>query len=231
MTEATLLNDFIAALMIGLLGAGHCLGMCSGIASAITFSIKEEQKNSTSILSLLLYNLGRVSSYSLAGFLFAASSSSLIVWLGGKEALIYLRILAAVLMLMLALYIARLWHGLLKLEQAGQLVWKFIKPAAQAFMPLKHPLFALPLGFLWGWLPCGLVYSTLSWAASSGDAFNGLFIMLGFGLGTMPAMLTVGTFSHHLKQTLNHRWFRYGSGGLLALFAIHTLYIAIQQLS
>ncbi|HEY5716033.1 MAG TPA: sulfite exporter TauE/SafE family protein, partial [Psychromonas sp.] len=164
MTEATLLNDFIAALMIGLLGAGHCLGMCSGIASAITFSIKEEQKNSTSILSLLLYNLGRVSSYSLAGFLFAASSSSLIVWLGGKEALIYLRILAAVLMLMLALYIARLWHGLLKLEQAGQLVWKFIKPAAQAFMPLKHPLFALPLGFLWGWLPCGLVYSTLSWA-------------------------------------------------------------------
>jgi len=230
MTEAALLNDFIAALLIGLLGAGHCLGMCSGIASAITFSIKEQQKKSTSILSLLLYNLGRVSSYSLAGFLFAASSSTLIIWFGGKEALIYLRMLAAILMLMLALYVARLWHGLLKLEQAGQLVWKFIKPLAQMFIPLKHPLFAFPLGFLWGWLPCGLVYSTLSWATSSGNALNGLLIMLGFGLGTMPAMLTVGTFSHHLKQTLNHHWFRYSSGGLLAIFALHTLYIAIQQL-
>ena len=204
MTDSALLNDFIAALLIGLLGAGHCLGMCSGIASAITFSIQDKQKKSTSIISLLLYNLGRVSSYSLAGFFFAASSSTLIVWFGGKEALIYLRMFAAILMLMLALYIARVWHGLLKLEQAGQYVWRFIKPLAQPFIPLKHPLLAFPLGFLWGWLPCGLVYSTLSWAASSGDALNGLFIMLGFGLGTMPAMLTVGTFSHHLKQTLNH---------------------------
>jgi len=231
MTETTLLNDFIAALFIGLLGAGHCLGMCSGIASAITFSIKEDQKKSTSILSLLLYNLGRVSSYSLAGFIFAASSSTLIVWFGGKEALVYLRLLAAILMLMLALYVARLWHGLLKLEQAGQFFWKFIKPVAQLFIPLKHPLLAFPLGFLWGWLPCGLVYSTLSWAASSGDGFNGLLIMLGFGLGTMPAMLTVGTFSQQLKKTLNHHWFRYGSALLLALFALHTFYVAIRQLS
>ncbi|WP_372881084.1 sulfite exporter TauE/SafE family protein [Psychromonas sp.] len=227
----TLLNDFIAALLIGLLGAGHCLGMCSGIASAISFSISEKQKKSISILSLLLYNLGRVSSYSIAGFIFAAGSSTLIVWFGGKQALIYLRVLAAILMLMLALYIARVWHGLLKLEQAGQLLWKFIKPLAQAFIPLKHPLLAFPLGFLWGWLPCGLVYSTLSWATSSGDAWNGLLIMLGFGLGTMPAMLTVGTFSHHLKKTLNHLWFRYGSGALLAIFAMHTLYVAIQQLT
>ncbi|MGB5445576.1 MAG: sulfite exporter TauE/SafE family protein, partial [Psychromonas sp.] len=158
-------------------------------------------------------------------------SSSLIAWFGGKEALIYLRMFAAILMLMLALYIARVWYGLLKLEQAGQYIWRFIKPVAQLFIPLQHPILALPLGFLWGWLPCGLVYSTLSWAASSGDALNGLLIMLGFGLGTMPAMLTVGTFSHHLKQTLNHFWFRYGSGALLALFAIHTLYVAIQQLT
>ena len=88
MIEATFLNDFVAALLIGLLGAGHCLSMCSGIAGAITFSIKTDQKKSTSIFSLLLYNLGRVSSYSLAGFIFAASSSTLIIWFGGKEGLI-----------------------------------------------------------------------------------------------------------------------------------------------
>ncbi|WP_019616659.1 sulfite exporter TauE/SafE family protein [Psychromonas ossibalaenae] len=225
-----LINDFTAALLIGLLGAGHCLGMCSGIASAITFSVKKEQSRQSSLWSLLLYNLGRVSSYSLAGALFAASSSALIVFFGGKEALIYLRMLAAVLMLFLALYVARIWFGLIKLEQAGQFIWKFIKPAAQLFIPLKHPLFAFPLGFLWGWLPCGLVYSTLSWAASSGSTSNGFIIMLGFGLGTMPAMLTVGTLSHQLKGFLNHHLFRYGSGLLLAAFAVHTFYIAIKQL-
>ena len=225
-----ILNDFVAALLIGLLGAGHCLSMCSGIASALTFSIKKNQTKAVSLLSLLFYNLGRISSYALAGAIFAGSSGALVIWLGGKEALVYLRIIAAILILLLALYISKIWHGLLVIEQAGQFIWKFIKPAAQKFIPLKHPAFAFPLGFLWGWLPCGLVYSTLSWAASSGSANNGMLIMLGFGLGTMPAMLTVGTFSNHLKNTLNLYWFRYGSGLLLASFAVHTFYIAVKQL-
>lgn len=226
-----MINDFIAALLIGLLGAGHCLSMCSGIAGAITFTTNSTKNKISSFISLLLYNLGRVSSYSLAGAIFAGSSSALIIFFGGKEALIYLRIIAAILMLLLALYISRLWFGLLVLEKAGQYVWQFIKPVAQYFLPLKHPVYAFPLGFFWGWLPCGLVYSTLSWAASSGSAQNGALIMLGFGLGTLPAMLTVGSLSQQLKITLNHYYFRYASATLLAIFALHTLYIAMQQLS
>ena len=226
-----MINDFVAALFIGLLGAGHCLAMCSGIASAITFSTNTTQSKLNAFTTLILYNLGRVSSYSLAGAIFAGSSSALIIFFGGKEALIYLRILAALLMLCLALYISRLWFGLVHLEKMGQFVWRFIKPVAQYFLPLKHPTLALPLGFLWGWLPCGLVYSTLSWAATSGSAENGALIMLGFGLGTLPAMLTVGSVSQHLKFVLNHHYFRYFSGLLLAIFALHTFYVALQQLS
>jgi len=226
-----MINDFIAALFIGLLGAGHCLGMCSGIASAITFSTSTTQTKFSALISLLLYNLGRVSSYSLAGAVFAGSSSALVLFFGGKEALIYLRIFAGVLMISLALYISRLWFGLLILEKVGQFGWQFIKPIAQYFLPLKHPTLAFPLGFFWGWLPCGLVYSTLSWAASSGSAENGALIMLGFGLGTLPAMLTVGSLSQQLKQTLNHHYFRYASALLLVIFALHTLYVALQQLA
>jgi len=226
-----MVNDFTAALVIGLLGAGHCLGMCSGIASVITFSADSKQSKAGTFISLILYNLGRVSSYSLAGAIFAGSSSALILFFGGKEALIYLRILAAILMLLLALYISRLWFGLLVLEKTGQVLWQYIKPIAQYFLPLKHPVLAFPLGFLWGWLPCGLVYSTLSWAASSGSFENGALIMLGFGIGTLPAMLTVGSLAQQLKFTLNHRYFRTGSGLLLAIFAMHTFYIAIQQLN
>ncbi|WP_028870401.1 sulfite exporter TauE/SafE family protein [Psychromonas arctica] len=224
-----LINDFFSAFLIGILGAGHCIGMCSGIASALSFSISPTQKNG--LLSLLLYNLGRISSYSLAGFIFAASSSVLIIWMGGKESLIYLRIFAAIMMLLLAFYIARLWNGLLIVERAGQFIWRFIKPLAQYFLPLKHPILAFPLGFFWGWLPCGLVYSTLVWAISTADAVNGLLIMLGFGLGTLPAMMLVGTLSHRLKTILNKQWFRYSSGLILALFALQTLYIAFKQLS
>ena len=223
-----LTNDFISAFFIGLLGAGHCIGMCSGIASALSFSINPEQKNGR--WALLLYNLGRISSYSLAGFIFAGSSSLLMVWIGGKESLIYLRILASIMMLLLAFYIARIWNGLIIVERAGQIIWRFIKPLAQYFLPLKHPLLAFPLGLLWGWLPCGLVYSTLIWAVSSADAINGLVIMLGFGLGTLPAMMLVGSLSNKLKNILNKQWFRYGSGFILAAFALQTLFIAIKQL-
>jgi sulfite exporter TauE/SafE len=224
-----LMNDFFSAFLIGLLGAGHCIGMCSGIASALSFSINPAQKNG--LLSLLLYNLGRISSYSLAGFIFASSSSVLIVWMGGKESLIYLRIFAAIIMLLLAFYIAQLWNGLIVVEKAGKFIWQFIKPLAQYFLPLKHPTLAFPLGFFWGWLPCGLVYSSLIWAISSADGLNGLVIMLGFGLGTLPAMMLVGTLSHQLKRILNKKWFRYGSGLILAVFALQTIYIAVQQLA
>ncbi len=223
-------HNFIAALIIGLLGSGHCLGMCSGIASAITFAEKKKQNRISSVLAVVLYNIGRVCSYSIAGFIVAGSGSALVVLIGGKEALIYLRIFAAILMLFLALYISRIWFGLAKIEQAGQFIWRFIKPMAQYFIPLKHPLFAFPLGFLWGWLPCGLVYSTLALAASSGTSMNGALYMIGFGLGTMPAMLSVGSISHQLKYYLNHYLFRYGSGLLLAIFAFQTFYIAIKQL-
>ena len=223
-----LINDFLSAFLIGLLGAGHCIGMCSGIASALSFSINPDQKNG--LLSLLLYNLGRITSYSVAGFIFAASSSVLIIWMGGKESLIYLRIFAAIMMLLLAFYIARLWNGLIIVERAGQFLWQFIKPLAQYFLPLKHPALAFPLGFFWGWLPCGLVYSSLVWAISTANGLNGLVIMLGFGLGTLPAMMLVGSLSHKLKNILNKKWFRYGSGLILALFAFQTIYIAIEQL-
>lgn len=224
-----IINDFFSAFLIGILGAGHCIGMCSGIASALSFSISPNQKNG--LLSLLLYNLGRISSYSIAGFIFAASSSVLVIWMGGKESLIYLRIFAAFMMLLLAFYIARLWNGLLIVERGGQFLWRFIKPLAQYFLPLKHPILAFPLGFFWGWLPCGLVYSTLVWAISTADAVNGLMIMLGFGLGTLPAMMLVGSLSHKLKNILNKQWFRYSSGVVLAIFALQTLYIAFKQLN
>lgn len=224
------MTDFYAALFIGLLGAGHCLAMCGGVASAMTFSLHGKQSQQKQILAILLYNLGRGLSYVTAGFLIAGGTAVLSDLFDFKHALIWLRLLSAVMMLMLALYISKLWLGLQALENLGQYLWRFIQPLAKNLLPIKHPMMALPFGIVWGWLPCGLVYSSLSWAAVSGSAIQGAFIMAGFALGTLPAMLSVGFFSHYLKSLLNSRWFRIGGSAMLVLYALHTAYIALQQL-
>ncbi|HIP76279.1 MAG TPA: sulfite exporter TauE/SafE family protein, partial [Psychromonas hadalis] len=77
---------------------------------------------------------------------------------------------------------------------------------------------------------CGLVYSTLAFASAGGTAMHGFVVMRGFGIGTLPAMISVGSLSQQLKYYLNHHLFRYGSGLLLALFAGQTFYIAVKQL-
>jgi hypothetical protein len=85
-------------------------------------------------------------------------------------------------------------------------------------MPVKSPLQALALGVIWGWLPCGLVYSTLAWAATAGDAVQSASLMLAFGAGTLPMLLLMGSFADKLGFFTRNRWTRYTAGILLIVF-------------
>lgn len=222
--------DFYAAFLIGLMGAGHCIGMCGGVAAAITIGMPENTKNSKRWIYLLNYNLGRLVAYTVAGAIIGAMLASVATINGSNSPLIFMRFLAAIMMIILALYIGQWWFGLNKLERIGQVAWRYISPIATSFLPLKSPIKALPFGFLWGWLPCGLVYSTLTWAAVSGSALNGAIVMLAFGLGTLPAMLAVGGFATQLKIWLKNLYFRRISALLLMAYGIQTGYIAIKQI-
>lgn len=222
--------DFYAAFLIGLMGAGHCIGMCGGVAAAITIGMPENTKNSKRWIYLLNYNLGRLVAYTVAGAIIGAMLASVATINGSNSPLIFMRFLAAIMMIILALYIGQWWFGLNKLERIGQVAWRYISPLATSFLPLKSPIKALPFGFLWGWLPCGLVYSTLTWAAVSGSALNGAIVMLAFGLGTLPAMLAVGGFATQLKVWLKNLYFRRISALLLMAYGIQTGYIAIKQI-
>lgn len=182
--------DFYAAFIIGLMGAGHCLGMCGGVAAALTMGMPNQQKNNRWHY-LLMYNLGRLLSYTIAGGIIGGAFAGVATLSGSSYALISLRLFASVMMIILALYLGQWWQGLVKIEKVGHILWKRIAPKANTFLPLKSPMAALPFGVLWGWLPCGLVYSTLSWAAVSGSLVSGSLVMLAFGLGTLPAMLVV----------------------------------------
>ncbi|PSW46088.1 sulfite exporter TauE/SafE family protein [Photobacterium leiognathi] len=222
--------DFYAAFLIGLMGAGHCVGMCGGVAATITIGMPNNTHQKRRWIYLLNYNIGRLVSYTIAGGLIGAALAGISTLNGTSNPLVYMRLFAALMMIILGLYIGQWWAGLSQIERAGQKIWRHISPIATSLLPLKSPVKALPFGFLWGWLPCGLVYSTLTWAAVSGSALNGAAVMFAFGLGTLPAMLAVGGFADNLKNWLKNRIFRRISALLLIIYGLQTGYIAINQI-
>ncbi|MBO1519453.1 sulfite exporter TauE/SafE family protein [Oceanisphaera pacifica] len=221
--------DAWAALLIGFLGAGHCIAMCGGVAAAFSMAIPKEQQR-WQWLYLLSYNAGRILSYSIAGALVGGIFASLAEVSAGKHALVYFRLLTGVMMILLGLYLARWWFFLLHLEKLGAGIWRHIKPLASRFIPFKSPLAAFPFGMVWGWLPCGLVYSALTWSAVSGGALEGARVMALFGLGTLPTLLALGGLAGQLRHWLNHPKFRQVSGILLICYGLFTLYQALPLL-
>lgn len=205
--------------MIGLLGSTHCIGMCGGIVGALTMGLPEETRQSPLKLLpyLLTYNAGRIFSYTLAGLIIGLLSSSVsAVFQVGRFPVG--GIVGGLFMVALGIYIGGWMQTMRPLEQLGSHFWRLIEPLGRRFIPVKSPGQALGLGFFWGWLPCGLVYSTLAWAATSGDAAKSAMLMLAFGAGTLPMLLAMGGFAEKLQRFTRHKWTRYVAGVLLIAF-------------
>ncbi|TRW49760.1 sulfite exporter TauE/SafE family protein [Aliidiomarina halalkaliphila] len=218
MTET--LPFLLTALVMGFAGSGHCLAMCGGLAAAMGMHHSAPR--------LFLYNLGRIFSYAIAGAIVGAallSAASLYPTL-----LVGLRVLAGVFMVLLGLYFIRWRQVLLWIERLGSLLWKQIQPLARKLPAEKTNLQVLLAGMIWGWLPCGLVYSALAWSALSASPMQGAAFMLVFGAGTLPAMFLTGVFSHKLQHFLQSRGFRWIAGLVMIGYGIATLVIAVQQL-
>jgi len=207
-----------SALVLGLLGGGHCLGMCGGLMGALTLAIPPEQRGRRLRL-LMAYNLGRILSYACAGLLLGLAGWAL----ASSPAAMALRMVAALLLIAMGLYLAGWWSGLTRIEALGRGLWRHIQPAASRLMPVSSVPRALLLGALWGWLPCGLVYSTLLWAASQGNAGYSAALMLAFGLGTWPILLATGLAAERVNAVLRRRSVRMAGGVLVILFGIWTL--------
>lgn len=213
-----IISDLLAALLVGFLGSAHCIGMCGGIASALSInSITGTHR----LLATLLYNLGRIISYVIAGTIVGGTISSVASLASDYAILNSLRVLSALVMIILALYIGKWWHGLVYIEKLGQYLWRYLSPLSTKLLPLPTPLHALPLGLLWGWLPCGLVYSALTWSAVSGSALNGAAIMLAFGIGTLPSMLLIGVGAAYISKLKNSAYFRQTGAVLLLSYGIY----------
>ncbi|MEE4232251.1 sulfite exporter TauE/SafE family protein [Pseudomonas viridiflava] len=207
-----------SALVLGLLGGGHCLGMCGGLMGALTLAIPREQRARRMQL-LMAYNLGRIVSYAIAGFF-----SGLVGWaVANSPGATTLRVVAALLLIAMGLYLAGWWSGLTRIERLGRGLWRYLQPFATRLLPISSIPRALLLGALWGWLPCGLVYSTLLWAASQGNAIDSALLMLAFGLGTWPVLLATGLAAERTTALLRRRSVRTAGGVLVILFGLWTL--------
>ena len=213
---------FGAALIVGLLGSSHCLGMCGGIVSALNMGVVDNlgERPRSLFGYQLAYNMGRIGSYVLVG-LAAGSLGAELAQLGISP--LAGRLVAAFFMIALGLYLADWWRGLALLERLGARLWRHIQPLGQRLFPIQNPGQAFLLGALWGWLPCGLVYSTLIWAATAQNALHSSSLMFAFGIGTLPAMLTTGLLAKQVQTLLANRNVQHFAGLLILLFGLYTI--------
>jgi sulfite exporter TauE/SafE len=208
------LSLLLAALGGGLVGSGHCLGMCGGIVGAFALGVAPERRQRVGGLTLYVggYQLGRLLTYALLGAVAGAAGAALGRLLPPAAARLASRALAATFFLGLGLYLLGWPQLLLPIERLGARLWRRVEPLGRRWLRPRSPLHAVGLGAVWGFLPCGLVYSMLALAATAGGPLAGAAVMAAFGLGTVPALLAAGLASGWLGRVARQTWVRRVAG-------------------
>lgn len=217
---------YLSLFFVGLLGGTHCVGMCGGIVGALSLNTAGAAPR---IAYQLAYNGGRIASYTVLGALAGAVGAGGLLAGGVLPVQQVLFVVANLMLIALGLYMAGWWQGVAVLERGGRALWTRMQPLAARVLPVRTLPGAFIAGTVWGWLPCGLVYSVLFTALMSGDAVTGALIMLAFGLGTLPNLVAMGWFASGLRGFLQQPWVRiaaallvigFGAIGLLRLPSI-----------
>jgi len=242
MTEFSIIAVFFA----GLLGGVHCLGMCGSIVGILTAQLPKPSPEPSpargrgadrltpsgaraAIFSgarwpfHLAYNAGRLVSYTVAGALAGAIGQAGLLLRDQVPVQHLLFALSSLMLVALGLYLAGIWSQVRRIEQFGGILWRHIQPLTRGLFPIATPLRAFLLGTLWGWLPCGLVYSVLVTALASGHAQSGALVMLAFGLGTLPNLLAIGLFWESIRNWVQSARVRMTAGLLVAGFGVYGL--------
>ena len=219
---------FISAFFVGLFSTVHCIGMCGGIIGALTFSLPEHIRNNRWALIpyVSAYNAGRITSYSLAGALAGGLADNLAAFAPTYGHLV-LQLFASILMVGIGLYLAGWFPAFAKIEHLGKPIWKKLEPISQKLIPVKSPAHAYLFGLVWGWLPCGLVYTALIWSATAASVKDGALLMLAFGLGTLPAVMIAGILTGWFTRLIRSTYIRPIIGLIIIIAALITGYLAI----
>lgn len=218
--------SLLFALTVGFFSTLHCLGMCGGIIGALSFGLPPEVRENRwrFIPYLLAYNTGRILSYTLAGSMIGWLGMTVFTNISPKYGHLVLQWIAAAFMIALGFYLAGWFPRLALLENIGKPLWQRLEPLGQRLLPIKSPPQALVFGIVWGWLPCGLVYAAIVYAAASGSAANGALFMLFFGLGTLPTVLSAGILAHWVARLSQMPRLKRAAGIFIIFLAVLTLF-------
>jgi uncharacterized protein len=215
-----------AALVAGLAGSGHCLGMCGGIAGALAMRNRapSDGRAGNSRLALALaYNLARITSYALGGAVAGLLGRTLLRAIDVAPLSVAFRVAAGLIMLAAGGRLLFGWRLLEPIEAAGAGLWRRIAPLTSRSSNRAGLPGAIGLGLAWGWLPCGLTYSMLLLAATTASVTNGALVMAAFGLGTLPSMLTATlAFDRAARALASRASLRNVAGALLVAFGAWT---------
>ncbi len=211
----------LIAFNLGLFSSLHCIGMCGGIITVLMRSTAQgEGERNVIVKNSLAYNLGRIVSYSFAGLIFGLFGSGLSELIADYNAHLLLQLVAALVLIALALNLVGVLSFSRRLEGFGMRFWKYIQPLGKGLLPVTTYNKAFMFGLLWGWLPCGLVYSALLFSMTAGSATGGMLVMFAFGLGTLPAMFSAGYFVEYLQRLAQQKQLRWFSATILICMAI-----------
>jgi hypothetical protein len=218
--DVALIPALFPIFVVGLLGSVHCAGMCGGIVGALSVAPVRFVARRAPVMNVLAYNAGRIGSYMVAGALAGglAQGAQAVARLPALQAGAY--ILANLMLAALGLYLMDAWRGLARLEQGGRFVWRGVQPLLKRVGPLDRPARMFLAGGVWGWLPCGMVYSVLVTAMLSGSALHGALVMLAFGLGTLPMLLGLGLLGVRLRGWIASPRVRVACGVLVLGFGV-----------
>lgn len=209
-----------AALLAGLLGSAHCLGMCAGISGLYAVN-SEIATLRAQVPFAITYNAGRIFTYAVLGTIVAAFGSVIVKASPGLA--VGIRMLSGAIIILVGLKVAFDLRLLNIIERMGGTLWSKLAPAANKLVPITSLPKAFGLGLLWGWLPCGLVYSVLMIAATSADPGSGGLVMVAFGLGTMPAMVLTGLGAARVSAFMRRKDTRLGLGLLIVALGLLTI--------
>ena len=210
-----------AALLLGLAASGHCLVMCGGIAAALGIATTKRADGRPLLRLLVGYQLGRVSSYALAGLLLGGVFGSLAGWADDEGLRRGLRLLSAAALLLGA---GVAFGSLRDLGTgAGRRLWARVAPLGRRLLPVTSLPRSFAFGMVWGLMPCGFVYTVLLIATAQLDAARSALTMAAFGLGTLPALLLAAFGAQRWAGWSRHPAARRVAGSALLLSALLTV--------
>lgn len=186
------MNLFLIAISLGFVGSLHCIGMCGPIALSLPISNQSIFSRTTGVL---IYNFGRIITYSFLGALFGALGKS--IALAGFQSS-----LSIVLGILILISVILPTHIYGKAKITNHIYSKILqlKNKFTFLFKQQNPLGLFSIGLINGLLPCGLVYVAIAGATTTSDVLDGAIFMFSFGLGTIPAMATIT----YLRDLINY---------------------------